>query len=83
MTVGRLVGSRNPISIALSGTDAGKVYVPYEAGLFGHRDGALLLLVGVVTPKQADLDAGGVFRSDREVHPGAVPRRAERIRLPR
>jgi hypothetical protein len=72
----------NSETIALTGPDSRQVDMPNEAGLFGYRD-TRLLLVAVITAEQADVDAGGIFGREGEIHPGSVPGRAHRIRFPR
>src|SRR5580700_4964910 len=82
MPVGRFVGAVNAISIALSGADFRQVRMPHEAGMLGHCD-AVLRLIAIVAAEEAELDAGGIFGCEREIHPAAIPRRAERIRFSR
>ena len=76
VAVGRVVGAVHAVAVALARLDARQVRVPHERVLLGHRDARL----GVVVVEQAQLDALGDLREQREVGAGAVVRRAERIR---
>jgi hypothetical protein len=75
----RLVRAVHAIAVALPRPDARQVAVPVERGPFVQLDA----LFPVVAVEQAQLDALGVLREEREVRAGAIPLGAERERVAR
>jgi hypothetical protein len=72
-------GAVHAESVALAGADAAQVAVPAERGpLLEVETGLTALLI-----EEAQLDAVGDLREDREARAVSVPRRAQRERLPR
>ena len=71
-----VIGAVDAIPVPLAGTGLGEVDVPDLVGLLRDGDGRRL---GAVLVEQAELHRGGVLGEQREVHPCAVPRRAQRI----
>jgi hypothetical protein len=68
------------ISIELSWTYFRQIDVPDLIGLFCEPDGGDL--PGAIWPlEQAQIDSCGIFRKEREVDAGAVPRSSRRIWL--
>ena len=76
-----LPGPVHPVAVALAGPDVGQVGVPAVAVDLGERDPDLGEVA--VGPEQAQLDALGDAGEEREVGPGAVVGRAERVRRAR
>jgi hypothetical protein len=74
----RLVGPVHAIAVELAGAQLRQVAVPDEIGALAQRDALHLALAGLL--EQAQLDLLGVAREQREIHPFAVPGRAERMR---
>src|SRR5262249_55548724 len=76
------VRSVNAVAVALPGARFRQVDVPDLRGLFRHAN-AGDFFVAVRPVEQAQLDAGGVLREEREIDPGPIPGGAERVRLSR
>src|SRR5215212_5467483 len=76
MPVRGVVRAADAVGVALAGSDTGQVAVPVERRALAER--VAILAPGVV--EEAELDAVGVLREEREVGPVPVPRRAERER---
>ena len=73
----RRIGPVHAVAVALAGARIGQVAVPDELAALGEAHA--LLVSGLV--EEAQVDGGRVLAEEREVHPRAVPGRAERIRL--
>ena len=76
----RLVGPVHAIAVVLARPQVGKIAVPDLVRHLRQRDPIGLLAVVV---EQAQLDLLGMRREEGEVHAGAIPAGAERIRQPR
>src|SRR5207248_931482 len=68
------VGTVDPVRVTRARTGAGDVAVPVERGPLRHPDA---LLAAAVLAVEAQLDALGVFREEREIRALAVPDRTE------
>jgi hypothetical protein len=76
----RIVRTVYAIAIELAWTYFRQIDVPDLIGLFGEPDDGDL--PRAIWPlEQAQIDRGGVFRKERKVDAGAVPRRSRRIWL--
>ncbi len=77
MTLRRLVRAVYAIAVELPGREARHVAVPDEVGALAQREACVLAPAARV--EQAQLDAFGVAREEREIDPGAIPGRAQRV----
>ena len=76
--VSRVVRAVDAVAVPLPGPDAGQVAVPVERRPLVDVDA----LLAAVLVEQAELDALGVLREEREVRAAAVPVGPERERPP-
>ncbi len=72
MSLGRLIGPVESVSVNLSRAAVGKVNMPDLVGLFRQVESSRLgLRIGRI--EQTEFDACGIFRINREIDPSAVP----------
>ena len=75
------VGSMDAVTVEQARVGLRQIAVPHLVGVFRQREARDL--PPTLPVEQAQLDFGGIRREQGEVHPAAVPGRAERMRPPR